>query len=169
MHDGSYSVDINRRIRVRDRVRFPLLDDADAVLRGVKEDTSGGRDVRFSLTYDVAHAHRLVPIVKRDWGLQAFRLDGSSDIYVHTRGTFSIVSAAYWWQRLAASVVRLSHRLATMELRLEGTKSALGRLTFVAGALSHVRPRTASSSLGQRCWLWGPLPLCHRQWPWSCS
>ena len=38
IYDGSYSVDVNRRIRVRDRLRFPLLDDASAVLSTVEEE-----------------------------------------------------------------------------------------------------------------------------------
>lgn len=37
IHDGSYSVDV-KRIRVRDRMRFPLVDDAAAVLASVEED-----------------------------------------------------------------------------------------------------------------------------------
>ena len=113
IHDGSYSVDVNRRIRVRDQMRFPLIDDASAVMMEAEEECRGGASVRFAIIYDTARAHKLIPVVRRDWGLQAFRLPGddSGQVYVHTRGTFGIASAAYWWGRCAACVVRLAHRL----------------------------------------------------------
>lgn len=61
IHDGTYSVDVNRRIRVRDRMRFPLIDDAAAILRQVEEETDGARGgVRFSVLYDIARAHKLI-------------------------------------------------------------------------------------------------------------
>lgn len=119
-HDGSFSVDVNRRIRVRDRMRFPMIDDAAAILMQVEEEVAANKGlVRFSLIYDVSRAHKLVPVCRRDWGLQAFRLPGNKapgKVFLHTRGTFGISSAAYWWQRLAAVVVRTAHRLAGREL-----------------------------------------------------
>ena len=114
IHDGTYSVDVNRRIRVRDRMRFPLIDDAAAILRQVEEEvSSGGEGIRFSVLYDIARAHKLVPVAEEDWGLQAFRLPGdkSGDIFVHTRGTFGVASAAYWFGRVIAVAVRCTHRL----------------------------------------------------------
>ena len=84
IHDGSYSVDVNRRIKVRDRMRFPLIDDASAVMLEAKE-------------------------------ISERKSDG---VYVHTRGTFGIASASYWWQRVAPTVVRLAHRLGGVELGL---------------------------------------------------
>lgn len=47
------------------------------------------------MLYDIARAHKLVPVVEEDWGLQAFRMPGESsgDIFTHTRGTFGIASA----------------------------------------------------------------------------
>ena len=126
IHDGTYSVDINRRIKVRDRMRFPLVDDAAAVMASVeersKEESSG---VRFSMVYDIARAHKLVPVRRKDWGLQAFRMPGPADneeekqcVYMHTTGTFGVASAAYWWGRCAATVVRLGHDLADQHLEL---------------------------------------------------
>lgn len=114
IHDGTYSVGVNQRIRVRDRLRFPLIEDAAAILREVKKEAEACRGlIRFSLLYDVSRAHKLVPVREEDWGLLAFKLPGDSgeDIYFHTRGTFGIGSAAYWWQRLASTVVRSAHRL----------------------------------------------------------
>lgn len=118
-HDGSFSVDVNRRIRVRDRMRFPMIDDASAILMQLEEEVEKSRGlVRFSLIYDVSRAHKLIPVCKRDWGLQAFRLPGgrSPGKVCLTRGKFGIASAAYWWQRLAAVVVRTAHRIAGREL-----------------------------------------------------
>ena len=118
IHDGSYSVDINRRIKVRDRMRFPLCDDAAAVLVEVEEEVASSKEARFALLYDISRAHKLIPVLERDWGLQAFRLPAAEDgqLYVHTRGTFGVASAAYYWQRVAACLVRLCHRLAGSSL-----------------------------------------------------
>ena len=120
VHDGSYSVDVNHRIKVRDRMRFPSVDDASGVLSHLEDQVSeqkGG--VRFSLLYDVSGAHKLLPVKKRDWGYQSFRLPGQEykdKVFLHTRGTFGVASAAYWWQRLAACWVRLGHIVAGLEL-----------------------------------------------------
>ena len=122
IHDGSYSVDVNRRIRVRDRLRFPLIDDAAAVLIETERASRGAEGPqRFSMVYDISRAHKLIPIVRRDWGLQAFRLPGKhrpGKIFVHTRGTFGIGSAAYWWGRVASGVIRAGHRLGGQGLGL---------------------------------------------------
>ena len=54
IHDGSYSVDVNRRIKVRDRMRFPLIDNAAAILVEAKDAAiRGGGLPRVSLVYDV--------------------------------------------------------------------------------------------------------------------
>lgn len=118
IHDGSYSVDINRRIKVLDRMRFPLCDDAAAVLAEIEEEVRSTKVPRASLLYDISRAHKLIPILERDWGLQAFRMPGPPDgqIYLHTRGTFGVASAAYYWQRVAAGMIRTVHRLAGGEL-----------------------------------------------------
>ena len=122
VHDGSYSVDVNHRIKVRDRMRFPTVDDAAGVLMHLEDQAEEEKGlVRFSMLYDVARAHKLLPVKEKDWGLQAFRLPGKEEemkeeVFLHTRGTFGIASAAYWWQRLAAGVVRLGHVLAGVEL-----------------------------------------------------
>ena len=114
IHDGTYSVDVNRRIRVRDRMRFPLIDDATAVLRQVEHELDGSQGaIRFSVLYDIARAHKLIPVDEEDWGLQAFRLPGdkSGDIFVRARGTFGVASAAYWFGRAISVAVRCVHRL----------------------------------------------------------
>ena len=76
-HDGSFSVDVNHRIKVRDRMRFPMIDDAAAVLLQVEEEVERSKGaVRFSLIYDISRAHKLVLVEEKDWGLQAFRMPG---------------------------------------------------------------------------------------------
>ena len=74
IHDGTYSVDVNRRIKVCDRLRFPLVDDAEAILVEAREEVRRLRGgARLSLLYDVARAHKLIPVKCRDWGLHALR------------------------------------------------------------------------------------------------
>lgn len=100
VHGGSYSVDVNHRIKVLDRMRFPTIDDAGGLichLEDEMEERGGG--ARLSVLYDVSRAHKLIPIQEEDWGYQAFRLPGEEhkdQVFVHTRGTFGIASAAYW-------------------------------------------------------------------------
>ena len=68
---------------------------------------------RFLLVFDVKAAHRLVPVHRRDWGLQACRLDEEDVVYLNTRGTFGVASAAFWWGRLAGVLFRVFHELVT--------------------------------------------------------
>ena len=122
VHDGSYSVDVNHRIKVLDRMRFPTIDDAGGIINHLEDEMEAcGGGARLSVLYDVSRAHKLIPVREEDWGFQAFRLPGEGHkdrVFVHTRGTFGIASAAYWWQRLAANVVRLCHRLGGRSLGL---------------------------------------------------
>ena len=96
-------------------MRFPLIDDAEALLVETRREVERQRGgARLSLLYDVSKAHKLVPIKEDDWGLQAFRMSGKRDegfVFLHTKGTFGIASAAYWWQRVAAGAVRACHLL----------------------------------------------------------
>ena len=137
VHDGSYSVDINHRIKVRDRMRFPMVDDAGGVLLQVEKEVEEAQGaMRCSLLYDISRAHKLLPVDEQDWGLQGFRLPAGKQegtVFLHTRGTFGVASAAYHWQRLAACLVRLVHRLGGFDLGLlhllfadDGWLTALG-------------------------------------------
>ena len=103
-------------------MRFPLIDDATAVLRQVQSEVEKERGgIRFSLLYDIARARKLIPVNEQDWGLQAFRLPGdkSGDIFVHTRGTFGVASAAYWFGRVIAVAVRCGRRLLSRRFGLQ--------------------------------------------------
>eukprot|EP00435_Cladocopium_sp_Y103_P061932 s382_g23.t1 len=100
-------------------MRFPTVDDAAGILQHAEDEVEeAGGMARFSMLYDVSRAHKLLPVKERDWGLQAFRLPGDDEdwVYLHTRGTFGIASAAYWWQRLAACLVRLGHNISGLDL-----------------------------------------------------
>ena len=137
VHDGSYSVDINHRIKVRDRMRFPMVDDAGGVLLQVEKEVEEAQGaMRCSILYGISRAHKLLPVDEQDWGLQGFRLPAGKQegtVFLHTRGTFGVASAAYHWQRLAACLVRLVHRLGGFDLGLlhllfadDGWLTALG-------------------------------------------
>ena len=72
VHDGSFSVDVNHRIRVRDRLRDPLVDDAEAVIRQVKSEDADRPGIRFGMAHDVAHAHRLLPVRDHTGAIRPF-------------------------------------------------------------------------------------------------
>ena len=56
-------------------MRFPTMDDAAGVLMHLEDQAEEEKGlVRFSMLYDVARAHKLLPVKEKDWGLQAFRL-----------------------------------------------------------------------------------------------
>lgn len=75
-------------------MRFPLIDDAAAVLRQIEEEKRERQEVvRLSVLYDIARAHKPIPVRERDCGLQAFR-------------TFGVASAAYWFGRTIGVAVR---------------------------------------------------------------
>ena len=100
IHDGTYFVDVNQKIKVRDRMKFPLIYDAAAVMLEGKEMAEElDTEERYSVMYDMKRAHKLVPVEERNWDLQACRLPGkrkSDDLYVHTRGIFGMTSAVYY-------------------------------------------------------------------------
>ncbi|CAE8719608.1 unnamed protein product [Polarella glacialis] len=116
LYDGTNKVGTNNRIRVMDRMRFPGIGDLDAMLRQARDDEGAPR---LGMVFDIAKAHRLIPVREEDWGLQAFALDDDPDhLYLYTTGTFGIASAAYWWSRVSGGIVRLVHYI-------------LGKLFFV--------------------------------------
>jgi len=107
--DGTHGVHVNHQIRVRDRVRFPTVRDLAAVLSELHEE--GG--THFGLTVDVAKAHRRVPVREEDWGVQACQIEADrspdAEVWLNTVGTFGVASAAYWWGRLGAAILRGLH------------------------------------------------------------
>ena len=49
VHDGSYSVDVNHRSKVRDRLRFPTIDDASGVLQEAEDEVEEDLDLGLAL------------------------------------------------------------------------------------------------------------------------
>ena len=62
--DGTNGVHANNGIRVRDRTRCPRIEDLETLLSEVED--AGGSDTHFVGVYDIAKAHRLVPVRERD-------------------------------------------------------------------------------------------------------
>ena len=66
------------------------------------------KDSVFSLSADIAAAHRLVKIRKMDWPLLACKArTEDKTVWINCVGTFGISSASYWWTRLFAGIGRL--------------------------------------------------------------
>ncbi len=113
LYDGTRGVDINPKIRVRDKDRGPATADVRCVMRQLAK--SGRRAV--GIKADVKDAHREIPVREADWKLQICRArPSSSTCYYFKVGVFGISSAAYWWGRLAACLVRLLHHVGEPSL-----------------------------------------------------
>ena len=74
VYDGTHGVLTNFGIRVRDHVRNPTAVDVKAWLAEQAQAPS----TRFSVAYDVADAHRQVPMLEEDWGLLACQVEGTA-------------------------------------------------------------------------------------------
>ncbi|CAK0883391.1 unnamed protein product [Prorocentrum cordatum] len=66
--DATHHVLVNHQIRILDQVKLPVWQDIVATLEAVD---GLGEPVRFALLYDVARAHRQIPVREEDWGWQA--------------------------------------------------------------------------------------------------
>ena len=66
------------------------------------------REAFFTISADIASAHRLVKVRRSDWPLLGCRARADSKtIWCNKVGTFGISSSPYWWTRLFGSVGRL--------------------------------------------------------------
>jgi hypothetical protein len=101
IHDGTHGIHVNPVIKVMNQTRCPGVAEKKVVMQKVREADT----LRFGLKGDVEGAHRLVKVSRKDWGSQAFELEGT--IYVNTVGTQGIGSAAQWWSRLVGGIARL--------------------------------------------------------------
>lgn len=82
IHDATHGVRVNHRIQCRDKVRMP-----------------GPRE----------KAHRRFKYQASEQGLLARKASSNSEtIYVNRMGTFGVPSP-YWWGRLSAALMRLTH------------------------------------------------------------
>ena len=108
VHDGTHGIALNKDIRQPNRMAFPQFDDLEACLRSFRE---CGAHEKFLLAFDIKAAHRLVPVRREDWGRQGCRGSRADVVYLNTRGTFGVASAAFWWGRVAGTCFRVLHRL----------------------------------------------------------
>ena len=100
VHDATHGLHVNDRIRVRDAQTYPTGADLKVALEHLP-------GAYFSLSGDIARAHRLVRVRRQDWCRQACRSTATSMIFLNTVGTFGLASASYWWFRLMSGLGRL--------------------------------------------------------------
>ena len=93
LFDGSNGMLVNRRIRLRDQERAPVASDLKRCMR----EKARRVEQTFSLTADVAEAHREVPVDRRDWHLLGCQVEAEGDVFIDTVGTFGLASASYCW------------------------------------------------------------------------
>ena len=108
VHDGTHGIALNKEIRQPNRMAFPQFDDLEACMRTFRESEA---QERFLLAFDIKAAHRLVPVRKEDWGRQGCRGSKEDVVYLNTRGTFGVASAAFWWGRVAGTCFRVLRRV----------------------------------------------------------
>ena len=103
IHDATRGLSVNSAIKVRDQIRHPGAGDLRRAMQTLPT-------AFFSLSGDVARAHRLVKIAKRDWKRLCCRTGTKEDgvIWVNCVGTFGVSSAAYHWCRLMSGLGRLA-------------------------------------------------------------
>lgn len=113
LHDGTHGVQVNNAIEIKDQLQYPGPADAAAVVMSAEE----AMEASFGLSADIASAHRLVKIRKKDWTLVCCKTHTSSPVvWVNKVGTFGISSAPYWWTRLFACVGRTVGRILLKEV-----------------------------------------------------
>lgn len=105
IHDGSHGIKVNHRIKRRDKVRMPSA-------RRKRGRSSRSTTVVLSLVGDAEKAHRRIKYQEKEQGFLGCRSrSGGGFVYVNKVGTFGISSTPYWWTRLSASIIRLTHYL----------------------------------------------------------
>lgn len=134
VHDGTHGLRVNTHVEQPNKMTFPQFDDLECALRAFKghEPTA-----RFLMAFDIKSAHRLIPIHRRDWGLQACRLEDDARVFLNTRGTFGVASAAFWWGRLAGLAFRIFHRVIPTGALIYLLLFADDGLALVGGAECH--------------------------------
>ena len=118
IHDGSHEIKVNHRIRVLDQLATPLAADMMSVQREIHDDQE---PLWVTMAGDMTEAHRSVAIREDDWGYQACDpldeepvpgIRGTKEdpvVALNTVGTFGMSSAAYWWGRVGAMLIRMCH------------------------------------------------------------
>ena len=108
IHDATHGTKINNRIRCRDKQRSPGAREKMYLLAYYK----AKGDIVFSLVGDISKAHRRLLHEPSECGLLACRVKNNDDhIFINRVGTFGVASASYWWGRIAAAGIRLTHEI----------------------------------------------------------
>ena len=108
IHDGSHGVQVNQRIRCRDKIRMPCAREKRALLEEYEEEGA----IVLSLVGDFEAAHRRFKYMRDEQGFLACKCRSDSPIvYINLVGTFGITSTPYWWTRLSGALIRLTHYL----------------------------------------------------------
>ena len=116
IHDGTHGIGVNHRIRCQDKVRMPGPREKRVLLEEFKR----GHETVLSVIGDFEKAHRRFKYRRDEQGYLACRVDeGDGWIYVNKVGTFGIASTPYWWGRLSAALMRLTHCCLGKGLPLE--------------------------------------------------
>ena len=116
IHDATHGTKVNNRIRCRDKQRSPGAREKMYLLAYYK----ARGDIVFSLVGDISKAHRRFLHEPSECGLLACRVKNDDPfIFINKVGTFGVASASYWWGRIAASGIRLTHELLGPERPIE--------------------------------------------------
>ena len=116
IHDATHGTKINNRIRCRDKQRSPGAREKMYLLAYYK----ARGDIVFSLVGDISKAHRRFLHEPSELGLLACRVKNNDDhIFINRVGTFGVASASYWWGRIAAAGIRLTHEIIGPERPIE--------------------------------------------------
>ena len=116
IHDGTHGVGVNNRIRCRDKVRMPGPREKRVLL----EEFEGQNITVLSIIGDFEKAHRRFKYRRDEQGYLARRVEeGDGWVYVNKVGTFGVASTPYWWGRISAALMRLTHCCLGRGLPLE--------------------------------------------------
>ena len=80
VHDGTHGIQVNSAISQPNRIMtFPQFDDLEAAAGALEKE---GEGERMLFAFDIKAAHRLIPVQKKDWALQSFRLEDPQELWV---------------------------------------------------------------------------------------
>ena len=101
IHDATIN-HVNDWIRrnQHEKTTAPTLHDAMTALHHCPPNT-------VMLKLDITKAHRRIKLKLKDWKYVAAKLD--DEIWLNTVGTYGVASAQYYWGRMAALILRITH------------------------------------------------------------
>ena len=127
IHDGTNRVQVNHHIRVPDHELFPGAMDVEAAIHNDAIEGAPAPAKYLCVKSDISKAHRRVPVHEDDWGLQACSctpppLGGEErdqwELYLNCVGTYGVGSAAFYWGRVGALVLRIIHYVTEIRFGL---------------------------------------------------